>query len=824
MSLRSLGRSPAFTLTAVGSVGLGVGLACSVYAVANAALFTPSPYAEVDQLVEIWPTARPGSDQPIDYLTAASMLDWAGAEMRTLEGVAGRGMTGPLILIQAEGALRVASEPIIGDWFGTLGVGALRGRTLVEADADPRAEPAAVVSESLWRDRLSANEEYPGATLSLSGTAFTVVGIMPDDFDRAEKVWIPVATLPSDRRPAAYGGVARLRGPATVADATLEISQLAAAQVARDSARFGGFGATARPLGTFGSSDDSPSLWVLVGVAAAVLLVGLSNLTHLFLVRAQQRSASLAVRASLGANQLQLGAAMLVEGLFVAMAGGLLGLVVAIGGKDLIGALLPGTTSRADPAIGAGVIGLALGLTLLAVAAAGLEPLRRLGGLDLRTLLQRGPGSTLATPGERRTRNLMVVTQVATSVVLLATATLQLTAWRRFTHLDVGYDAERVVVARPDWDLLGTLPTEQWALARGLAPRLQARPEVEGVVVWRQVGMNYPPRPEWDAVFDGAPLDLEALQRLYLTYEVEPGTIEALGVPLLRGRTIAVDDVPGSPPVAVITRSGAEAWWPDEDPLGHQVKLGENGTWMTVVGVVENMESLGVLGRPTARRTLTRGQSAPILFSAARQDLGIPVGWHAQGNCAACYGVMLAARASGSPADAATALREEIATAAPGLPLLEIRTFLDGQITGYYREAMLLPGRLAAIGVAVALVLALVGIVGMVSDGVSRRTREIGVRVALGAPHSAVMGTVAREALVTTGAGLALGIFAVIGLHRALADIVFSFDTLRLGAEALRPSLLATTCGAVLLAAAAAALTSARRALSIDPVEALRSE
>jgi len=823
-SLRSLGRSPAFTLTAVGSVGLGVGLACSVYAVAAAALFTPSPYADTDRLVEFWQTARPGSDQPIDYLTAGRMLEWAGEDMRTLEGVAGRGMTGPLIVLQPVGALRVASEPVVGDWFGTLGVDALRGRTLLVEDADPRAEPAAVISESFWRDRLSADDAFPGATLSLSGTVFTVVGVMPDAFDRTEKVWVPVETLPSDRRPAAYGGVARLRDGASVADATLEISALATAQVARDSARFGGFGATVRPLGVFGRSEGGPSLWILVGVVGAVLFVGLSNLTHLFLVRAQRQSTGLAVRASLGASRRQLGAGMFVEALLVAATGGLVGLVLAVWGKDLIGGLLPGTAARAAPTLGVGAIALAFGLTLLAATAAGLEPLRRVDGLDLRTLLQRGPGGTLATRAERRTRNLLVATQVATSVVLLTAAAMQLTAWRRFTHLDVGYDAERVVIARPDWELLGTPEADQWALARRVAPRLASRPEVDGVVVWRQIGENYPPRPEWDAVIDGARTGLDVREGLYLAYEIEPGTIEALGLHVVHGRTIGAQDSPGTPPVAVITQSGADAWWPGEDPLGRQIKLGEAGTWMTVVGVVENMEFLGSLGRASARTTFTRGQTMPILFTAARQELGIPEGWHAQGNCAGCYGVMLAARASDSPGAAASALREEIAAADPGLPLLELTTFFDQQSTGYYREVMLLPGRLAAVGVGVALLLALVGIVGMVSEAVARRTREIGVRVALGAPTSSVIGTVAREGLLTTGAGLALGLVAVFWLHRLFAETVFSFDTLRLGAETLQPTLLAMASGVVMLAAFFATLASARRALAVDPIDALRSD
>ena len=215
---RSLLRSPAFSLTAVASVGIGVGLAVSLFAIAQAALFPPVPYPDMDRLVEIWPTARPGSDQPVDYLTPERMMEWAGSDMRFLERISGRGMAGPLILRLEEGAERVQSEPIVGDWFGTLGVSAARGRTLAPTDLVAGAEPAVVVSDALWRNRLSTDPSFPGGTISLTGITFTVVGIMPSSFDPEEKVWVSAETLP--RRPAAYGGVARLRGGATVADAT----------------------------------------------------------------------------------------------------------------------------------------------------------------------------------------------------------------------------------------------------------------------------------------------------------------------------------------------------------------------------------------------------------------------------------------------------------------------------------------------------------------------------------------------------------------------------------------------------------------------------
>ena len=814
---RSLLRSPAFSLTAVASVGIGVGLAVSLFAIAQAALFPPVPYPDMDRLVEIWPTARPGSDQPVDYLTPERMMEWAGSDMRFLERISGRGMAGPLILRLEEGAERVQSEPIVGDWFGTLGVSAARGRTLAPTDLVAGAEPAVVVSDALWRNRLSTDPSFPGGTISLTGITFTVVGIMPSSCDPEEKVWVSAETLP--RRPAAYGGVARLRGGATVADATQEVARLAAAQVAVDSARYGGFGATVRPFATFGRSTTS-GLWLLVGVVGAVLLVGLNNLTHLFLVRAQRRSADLAVRASLGASIRQIGVGLITEAFLVAVAGGALGLFLAIWGKDLVGVLLPAATSSVEPVVGLWALVLAITLTMLVAAVVGLEPLRRLAGLDLRTLLQGGASGATAPRGERHTRNVMVATQVAVSVVLVTTAVLLNVAWQRYRALDVGYDADRVVRARPDWEMRGTDAAGQWSLARRVADRVAQRQEVEGVAVWRAVIESYPPRPEFDAVPDGPPRSFDAMDQLHSYYEVEPGTLKALGIPLIRGRMITEEDGPGSPPLALVTRGGAEVWWPGEDPLGHQVKIGQEGTWMTVVGVVEDLQSLGVLGRVTTRRERT----LPLLFTPSRQALEVPVGWITMADCYGCDGVVIGVRASTATSDAARALREEISDADSDLPLLELRTFLDSQLSGYYRQTILLPGRLATAGVVVALLLAFVGAVGLVTEGVARRTREIGVRVALGASSRQVLATIAREGILTTASGLVVGLVLVVGLHRTLSGTLFSYYALRLGADTLQPSLLAGVAGGVMMVTLAVTLASAQRALSVDPVEALRSE
>lgn len=510
----------------------------------------------------------------------------------------------------------------------------------------------------------------------------------------------------------------------------------------------------------------------------------------------------------------------MAEALLVAGAGGALGLLLAVWGKDFAGALLPGATSSGEPSLRLWAFALALALTMLVPALVGLEPLRRLGGMDLRALLQRGASGAMATRGERRKRNVMMATQVAVSVVLVTTAVLLNVAWQRYRALDVGYDADRVVRAIPDWEMRETDAAGQWSLVRRVAERVARRQEVEGVAVWRTVIKGYPPRPEFEPVFDGPSRSLHEMERLHSYHEVEPGTLEALGIPLVRGRMITEEDGPGSPPIALVTRSGAEVWWPGEDPLGHQVKIGQEGTWMTVVGVVEDLESLGAFGRVTA----TRERTLPLLFTPSRQSLEVPVGWITMADCYSCYGVVIAVRASDATLAAARALREEISYADSDLPLLELGTFLDSQLSGYFRQTILLPGRLATAGVIVALLLVFVGVVGLVAEGVARRTREIGVRVALGADSRHVLATVAREGILTTASGLVVGLVLAVVLHRTLSGTLFNYYALRLGADTLQPSLLAGAAGAVMVVTLAVTLAAARRALSVDPAEALRSE
>lgn len=814
-SVRHLLRSPWFSVTAVLSVGVSIGLAGSVYSVVHAAFFTPLPYGDPSGLVEIWQTPQPGSDQVQDFLQPVRLQEWVSADARTLAAVAGSGVGTRMTLDVPGRRTGVEVSPILGDWFGTLRVQAARGRALVPGDLIPDAEHAAVVSEA-FRDAWLT--EGLGEVIELSGTAFTVVGVMPRGFEAESKVWVPSAVLPEAVRPMAYAGIGRLRPGATIEDAGLEIRRLAAGQVEADSALFGGFGATVRPLGFQARSPNKPMLWLLSGVVLTVLLVGLTNLTQLFLIRAQKRSPGLAVRASLGGTSWQIGRGLLAEAALVGFSGAGVGLALAVWGKDVVRSLVTGEYAvPVAPTVGWPVVALALGLGGVVTILAGIEPIRRVAALDLQSLLQRRAAGSSFTPRERRTRNGLVAVQVATCVVLAASAGVLRSAYRALGELDVGYDVGRVVQALPTYQALGMEPAEQWALAARLSERLRRRPEIDQPVSWHFIGQDYPPRPESAAIMDGPPVELGTYDRLYSFYKVTPGFFSALGIDLVRGRPFGVADGPTSSPVTIVTARAAAIWWPGMDPLGRQVRLGEQGAWMTVIGIAEDIQPLDELGRVTAMRS----QSLPLLFVPTAQMDEPPHGWRyfpMRGE------VALAVRASGAAKDAAAALKEEIAGLAPELPVQRVGTLYDLQMAGHAGGRMTMGRRLLSTGTAVALLLAIMGIAGVVAEGLTRRSREIGVRMALGARAHHVVRQAAAEGLLVTSGGLALGCAAVVALDRTLSRIVFDYYVQRLSEGVLSASALGVAAALVTSLTVGTAVLLATRATRVEPAEALRSE
>ncbi len=811
-AVRGLLASPAYAIVAVLSIGGAVALGTSAAAVAAAIWFTASPFDDPGTLVQLWQTSGPNDDSPRDYLAPDRAERWVAAgDFRTVTGLAAASLGPTLIRRTPRGAERVEGSLVLGDWFGVVGTAPTRGRTLLPEDLEPGAPPVAVVSHALWRFDLGAGAL---GEMVLNGQAFTVVGVMPPTFEGGRKVWIPLEAAPGGVGVAAYVGLGRLAEGATEGQAAEEIQRRAALEVRSDSLRFGTVGATARMHGHFGSAGDGPALWLLIGIVAAVVILAMNNLTVLSLVRAQSRSGGMAVRAALGAGRMDLGLGLLIEGALVGGFGVILGLPLASWGKGFA-AGLANAPELYLPFDGRLVV-VALLLGGGAAVVVGAVPLQRLGALNLGAILKRRSGGSMSTRGERRIRQTLVGAQIAISVVLVALAGVLGVAYRSFAELDVGVDAHEVVEARPDWGIGGMSDEEAWTRARAIADRVGVDPTLEATA-WRSIGMDYPPRPASFAVTDGPEVELGALDGLYRYLEVLPGFFTTLGVEIVQGRPLTPGDGRDGA-VAVITKRGADLFWPGLDPIGRRIRLGSEGAWMTIVGVSEDIRQINELGRAVAMADRVH---MPLLFLPQGQFPTLPAGWR-EFEC--CSGIRVGARSEASPAIAAERLRRTFGEVAPDLPLETVGTIRDIQMAGYYGRNVATMGRLVGFGVGVALFLSLIGIAGIVVESVVRRTREVGVRVALGARPVQVSWTVARESMIATGIGLLAGVAALHLGQGVIRKFALPPAATRLGPELSSPGLLLAAVALVASIGAASLLLTSRRAHAINPIDALRAE
>ena len=378
MGIRRLRRTPVFTLTTMVSLGLGIGLASSVAAVLQGALAPSLPYTDADRLVEILPTARVGSQQPSDFgIPSDLIVDWAGADFRAIEGLAGEGLSSTGELVLEDGTQRVEIRPIVGDWFGTLGIRAQRGRVLGPTDLEAGTQAVLVASDRFRRDHLSATSDGVGQSLQISGMTYVVVGTLPPSFTTHSMAWV---SRVAGQGPSAYRTVARLRDGSSASDASVELTR--AVSLARE----GQGGAVAIPvLEAVGGADQS-RLWILVGVVGAALLIAIFNLTNLFLVRAQAGRSDSAIRRSLGAASRDLVRGTVEDSLMVGLGGALFGLMLASWGRGIAFQFAGAAPlSLNTPTFGLLSIAVAIAIPLLIAAVVAILELRVQGHPVLRS-------------------------------------------------------------------------------------------------------------------------------------------------------------------------------------------------------------------------------------------------------------------------------------------------------------------------------------------------------------------------------------------------------------------------------------------------------
>jgi putative ABC transport system permease protein len=821
-AVRSLARRPGFTAIAVLMLALGAGANAAVFSLVNATLLRPLPFDDPDRLVVLHQTVAEADRPP-------RSLRWSYPEYRAMREVleSPRSISSfapaPLHVSLEDGALRTLGEFVSASYFGTLGLAPLLGRSFrPEEDAAPGAHPVAMLSHELWRQQFGSDAGVLGRTLRVNGVALEVIGVGPAGFrgltgDAA--LWIPQAMAPQVSYESQLTSpqhfisvIGRLRPGVTLEQARAELASAGAAAAA--GARAAGRGVWTAELVPLDEARRSPDAVrarvVLAGAALLVLLIAGVNLTALLLARVHSRSRELALRTALGAGRRRLVRHLLAEGGVIGLAGALLGVLIA---AVLVRAAATGAAERlagqrpwiADltafdaPALDWRVAVFTVGVALACGLLAALVPaLRATGGVLKGPLNSGARGSTVGVGTVRRPTLLSVaaMAQVACALVLLIGAALLLAAFQRLRAADPGFVPDGLItlnVAGPFRE--SGDPAAAHAIAAPLLEqvleRAQAVPGVSAATLsfctpfmWCSTTPLY---------IDGvATDDAPIVGRHY----VAPDHFRTLGIPLLRGRVLSVEDRPGRPRVAVINEAAARQFWPGEDPIGRRVRFASGGGFASpdslteIVGVVGDV----VYGRP--------GEPARPDFYTSYLQFTWPR-------------AIVTARTGGDPMAVVPALRRAIRDANVGLEVHDVRTMAQRgrEALADERFAAGVVSAFAALG----LLLAALGVYGVMGYSVAQRRREMGIRLALGASTSGMLRMVLAQGMAVAAVGLVIGLFAAAALARVLVVLIPSIDAADVSVYGVVSLVLLAVC-------ALACVIPARSAAGVDPVETLAAD
>jgi putative ABC transport system permease protein len=795
IALRSLLRTPLFTVIAVLTLALGIGGTATMFTAVNSAFLQPLPYPDADRLTMVWQTFKENRRVPVSMLNA---LDWVN-DNRSFEHMAAYGW-GTVNVTSGDEPQRSPVALVTRDFFSVMGLPPLQGRTFSAEEMVKGGPPAVIIGERLWRRVFQADPAAVGKPIGVEGVPYTVVGVMPEKLSFPEKaeIWLPLPSEDGSQRTAHnYRVVARLKEGTSLAQAQAEMDNLGRQLASAYPEANAEYGIAVTSLRRDLLGRTGPVLLLLLGAVFLVLLIACANVVNLLFVRSVARQGETTVRLALGANRPALVRPFLLESVLLALLGGGLGLALAFAGRRLLTGLAPaGVLDPQSFQVDGVVVFFTFLLTLAVGLVCGLAPSFRASRQDLRTALAAGGRSVLGNAG-RRSMNALIVAEVALAFVLLVGAGLLIRSAQRLQAVDPGFKADNVALLSLS---MGGLPgskynDDAWRVRffSQLLDRTAALPGIRAAGLVSQLplsGGSFNGTLEVEDKSAGAePREELAHYRL-----IGGGYFSALGIPVLRGRPFSGQDRGGAQLVAIVNNDLARTIAGEGDVLGQRVKIpGMDGVkdWATVVGVVGDVRHSGLARDPV-----------PEVYFPYEQRPG------------RTWEMTLAARGEGSAITTAQRVREEIRVLDPGLPaeLNTMSALLDADLAQPRFRALLL-GAFAAI----ALILAAVGIFGVVSYAVSRRNREVGIRMALGADRGSVRKLMLLGGLSPVLLGIVIGIVTAFVLTRVLASLVFEVKT--------SDPLTFVAVALVLTAAAfAATYVPALRATRVDPVDVLRTE
>ena len=781
-ALRMMRRNPGFTIVVVLTMALGIGANSAIFTIVNGVLLRPLPFPDANRLVSALQSHDTLGLRPA---TLPDYVEWRDQSTR-LEGLAGA-WSQAFNVTRVDEPERLVGNAVTTNYFSILGAQPQIGRVFT-ADDDRNAD-VVVLSHQLWQRRFGGTRDAIGRSIDLNGRPYMIVGVMPPGFpfiDAAE-LWTPFVPAPDEGMDRGYpllSVVGRLRRDATIEDARAELRTIAARAAAAYPNTNTGWGVEVSSLQESLVGSTRRPLVILLGAVACVLLIACVNVAALVLARSAARDHELTVRVALGASRSRLVRQLLTEGVVLSLCGGVAGLALAAAS---LGPLLAMTTlPRTNEIVMDGSV---LLFTLVAAMAtgllSGLAPALTTSRPDLQTSLS-VRGSTAS--GANRLRPALVAVEIAAAVVLLAGAGLLMRSFNRLQQVETGFSGERVLTLRfflPDIDYPNTRRVQ---LFQQMIERVSALPGVERAAAVSALPFS---GASAGAVFQipGRPAAPgEALSADFLV--ATPDYFRTMGIPLFTGRDFTDEDRADSRFVAIVNRSMADRFFPGEDPIGQSVRvLGPQPR--TIVGVVQDVRE----------RTLDRRPEPHIYVPHTQRPAG---------------GMFLAVRArAGDPAQLAATVRAEVRALDPNLPIGGVRTWAEflGETLAAPRFNLVLLTMFAG----TALLLSIVGVYGVLSYLVAQRTKEIGIRMALGAASRDVLALIVRQGLRPVAVGLLAGIPTALVATRALQTMLFEV-------EPADPLTFAATAFLLVGAALAATLVPARRATRVEPMVALRQE